>query len=74
MELFIQIFIIYVSVGILFTFGMIFTKAIRDKEKPDFKIGENNYIDALKCYALSIFLWWLLLFAFICMSNRGGWI
>lgn len=74
MELFKQISILYISLGILFTFGMIFTKAIRDKEKPDFKIGEDTYIDAIKCYGLSIFLWWLLLFVFMCMSNRGGWV
>ncbi|EEM25548.1 MULTISPECIES: hypothetical protein [Bacillus] len=53
---------------------MIFTKAIRDKEKPDFKIGEDTYLDAIKCYALAIFLWWLCLFVFICMSKRGGWV
>ncbi|AFV21416.1 MULTISPECIES: hypothetical protein [Bacillus] len=74
MELFKLICIIYISLGIIFTFGMIFTKAIRDKEKPDFKIGEDTYLDAIKCYALAIFLWWLCLFVFICMSKRGGWV
>ncbi|MFJ8528646.1 hypothetical protein [Bacillus sp. NPDC094106] len=55
---------IYLLAGILFLLSMIVVRAVKEKSGINLMLGASNFKDAVKSYAVAIFLWWLCIIAF----------